>query len=522
MRTAPGSRASGPRPRSLLGERGFTLVELLVAIFILLVGLLGVVAMIDRANAETSRTKSREGATSLGRTVVEISRGIPYDELDGVNVITTINAKPGLDDADAGTAGHQIDSRNFRYTVAVTTCSLDDPRDGLGEHEAPVTYCTDTDTLPAGDPVHDRNPDDYKRVIVATTWRPGHATSTRTARQTGLIPNPVGGLGPSVVALDPISPNSQVLNAANTNNGTLDASYQVTTSRPPGEVSWSINGVRQGTATGSGTVWNFDWNLDATRADGSLKYPDCTYIVEAKAFDDKGRAGSPKALTVTLNRMRPVRPTGFSGGRNGNGNRVDLEWVSNPECDVLGYRVYRQVNGTGETLVCDTVGGDPNDTTCRDEPGPAPASGLAEYRVVAIDKDDGGTTVEGGSTAWLPIVEGNPPPTPPSNLVGCLGGVPGCNDIDGNPAGTDSPVLTWDAASDPGGISAGILYYRIYRDDDGDGVATYGDRYSVFYPTTGKPLVWIDSKPGAGGHSYWVTAVDTLYGESAPIGPVSP
>jgi prepilin-type N-terminal cleavage/methylation domain-containing protein len=513
---ARGNGVTPPRSRLLRDEGGFTLIELLVAIFILLVGLLGVVTMIVRANTETSRTKAREGATSLGRTVVEISRGIPYEDLDGASVIATLQAKPGLDDVDTGTAGHQIASRNFRYTVAVTTCSLDDPRDGLGEHDAPVTYCADTDTLPAGDPVHDRNPDDYKRVAVALTWRPSQGTSTRTVRQTGLIPNPVGGLGPSVVALDPTAPNSLVLNQANSGSSGI-ASYRATTSRTPAEVSWSINGVRQGTATGAGTVWNFDWNLAATRGDGSLKYPDCTYIVEAEAFDDKGRAGTPKALTVTLNRMRPVEPSGFNGGRNGNGNRVDLEWVPNPECDVLGYRVYRQVNGTGEALVCDSVGGDPNDTTCIDEPGPAPASGLAEYRVVAVDKDDGGAVVEGNSTPWLPIVEGNPPPTSPTNLVGCIGGVPGCNDIDGNPAGTDSPVLTWDAASDPGGFSAGILYYRIYR----DGV-TYGDRYDVFYPAAGKPLVWIDSKPGSGGHSYYVSAVDTLYGESPLIGPVSP
>ena len=510
MRMAPGSR-------SLRGQRGFTLVELLVAIFILMVGLLGVVAMIDRANAETSRTKSREGATSVGRTVVEISRGIPYDELDGANTIATLQAKPGLDDADDVAAGHQIESRNFRYTVAVTTCSLDDPRDGLGEHEAPVTYCTDTDTLPPGDPVHDRNPDDYKRVTVALTWRPSQGPSTRTARQTGLIPNPVGSLGPSVVDLVPTSPNSLVLNEGNSTAGT--ASYQATTSRTPAEVSWSLSGVRQGTATGSGTVWNFTWNLDATRADGSPKYPDCVYLVEAEAFDDKGRAGTPKALTVTLNRKRPVKPRDFSGGRNGNGNLVDLEWAANPECDVIGYRVYRRINGGPETQVdgCDTVGGDVNDTTCLDESAPAPALGMLEYMVVAFDKDDANAVARGEPSDWIPIVEGNPPPTAPTNLVGCLGGMPGCNDIEGNPAGTDSPVLRWDAASDPGGISAGILYYRIYR-----GSATYGDRYDVFYPTAGKPLVWIDSKPDSGGHSYYVTAVDTLYGESGPIGPVSP
>ena len=46
------------------GERGFTLVEVMVAIMILLVGVLGVVSMVDGANAVTSKTKAREGGTN--------------------------------------------------------------------------------------------------------------------------------------------------------------------------------------------------------------------------------------------------------------------------------------------------------------------------------------------------------------------------------------------------------------------------------------------------------------------------
>jgi prepilin-type N-terminal cleavage/methylation domain-containing protein len=504
------------RTPSLRPERGFTLVELLVAIFVLLVGLLGVVAMIDHANATTSRTKSREGATALGRTVVEISRGIPYEDLDGTNVIATLQSKSGLEDTDTGTSGHQIDSRNFRYTVAVTTCSLDDPRDGFGTHDAPVVYCPDTDTLPVGDPARDRNPDDYKRVIVEATWRMGQGTSTRTTRQTGLIPNPVGGLGPSIVDLAPTSPNSLVLTAANTPTGT--ASYRATTSRTPAEVSWSLNGSRQGNATGAGTVWDFTWDLEATRADGSLKFPDCTYIVEAEAFDDKGRAGAPRAITVTVNRKRPATPSDFAGGRNVNGNNVDLEWAPNPECDILGYRVYRGVGGGPiNTLVCPASGSYLNAASCVDETAPDPSAGTLQYELVAVDKDENNNVLEGTRTSPITIVEGNSAPTTPTNLVGCIGGTPGCNDIDGNPAGSGSPVLSWDPATDPGGVSSGIFFYRIYRDGN-----TYADRYHVFFPASGKPLVWLDSRPGAGGHSYRVSAVDTLYGESVLTSPVTP
>ncbi len=44
-----------------------TLIEVMVATMILLVGVLGTVTMIDGANATTSKTKAREGATHLGR-----------------------------------------------------------------------------------------------------------------------------------------------------------------------------------------------------------------------------------------------------------------------------------------------------------------------------------------------------------------------------------------------------------------------------------------------------------------------
>ena len=45
------------RPSS---QAGFTLIEVLVAMFILLVGVLGVVTMVNNANAITSKTKARD------------------------------------------------------------------------------------------------------------------------------------------------------------------------------------------------------------------------------------------------------------------------------------------------------------------------------------------------------------------------------------------------------------------------------------------------------------------------------
>src|SRR2546421_507818 len=52
-------------------EAGFTLVELMIAIMILLVGVLGSVALVDGANRTTAANKGREGATNVARDVIE-------------------------------------------------------------------------------------------------------------------------------------------------------------------------------------------------------------------------------------------------------------------------------------------------------------------------------------------------------------------------------------------------------------------------------------------------------------------
>jgi prepilin-type N-terminal cleavage/methylation domain-containing protein len=64
-------------------ESGFSLVEVVVAVTILLVGVLGVVAMVDGANAASSQNKAREGATSVARSIVEVGRAVMYGRAPG-------------------------------------------------------------------------------------------------------------------------------------------------------------------------------------------------------------------------------------------------------------------------------------------------------------------------------------------------------------------------------------------------------------------------------------------------------
>jgi prepilin-type N-terminal cleavage/methylation domain-containing protein len=488
-------------------QSGFTLVEVMVAITLLLVGVLGTVTMIDGANAVTTETKAREGATALARSVLEISRGVQYRDLTGAEVLAQLATRPGLSDADPAT-GHQVESRNFVYTVTPSVCSMDDAKDGLGDHDEPaVSFCSESSATGSDD----RNPDDYRRISVALAWAPRGGESDNLV-QRALVTNPVGGLGPSVTSLQPDTPDT----AAITQSSVESPSYDVTTSGAADTVSWSVDGARLGDASGAGTSWGFNWDLGTADAP---EFVDCTYVLQAEAFDEKGRAGTPSALTVTLNRRAPFPPANFAGGRNLNLAFVDVQWDHNPECDVAKYRVYRGTEPAAvDTLVCERLKSEP--TECVDEG--APSAVTLYYQVVAVDSWPAGGDREGDRSGYLEVgsEEDNEAPAAPASLTVCLGGgVDPCDDIDGNAAPDGTAVLSWPEAVDPDGT---VAFYRVYRAEgaaEPGELPTYADRLDILFKVPDKPLVFVDST-AAGTQSYWVSAVDELFGESAPVGPV--
>jgi Tfp pilus assembly protein PilV len=469
------------RLRSLRSEGGFTLIEVMVAITILIVGVLGTVALIDGANATTSTTKGREGATNLARELIENSRAVDYDKVTQTALAYELQQRPGLADINPAN-GWQVQRRRITYTIEVTACTFDDGTDDTGTHDA--TFCSNSATSPAGD----SNPDDYRKVVFTVSWKDG--PNTRHVGQTGIVNNPAGGLGPSISSLvcNSCQPGDVV------GPGASSAAFTVQ-SAAADTVNWSADDGRPASlATDGPTTWHFTWQLGNVGSFSCATTPnwtlDGTYLVSAQAFDVRSVPGDLKTRPVLVDRSAPAPPCGLDGGRNG--GIVDLQWLANPERDIAGYRVFRVKVGaeTTDAEVCPLT----SDTSCFD-PSPPSAATYPMLQYYLRAEDGGGRkTVSALKTISQ---SGNTPPTAPASLTASV--------IDGK------PVLTWTAASDPDGS---IRLYRIYR----DGV-TYADRYDL---VDGQQLSYTDKRGDAGAHRYWVTAVDNRFAESPPVGPVTP
>jgi hypothetical protein len=426
----------------------------------------GALSMVVGADQRIGITRAREAATNVQRELVERVRSIPYTQLTQGSIYAQLQALPGLEDASAA-AGYQLRRRGDLYTLALSVCTRDDPRDGLGPHAAGL-FC-------AGEAAGttDGNPDDYKLVTVDVAW------SGRQSRQQAVINNPGNAAGPAVCDL---ALNAGVNGVITSVLGAVTVSLCI--SFAPVTVSWSVDGAVQGTAGGSGTNWSFVWPISALF--------DGTYQVGARAFDAAGVSGPGRSLTVTLNRFVPLAPVGLAAGRNG--GVVDAEWLANKERDIVGYTLYR---GATQVASCAQT----TDTACQDTA--PPNLPLLTYTLVALDRDpNSGALRQGVASAPVTVTQLNTRPNTPTALSAST-------NADG------ATVLTWSAPvpADPN-LGDSIAFYRIYR--DGTAVSNRFDRTGL-----GTQTSYVDGHSGGSAHTYWVTAVDTQLAESLMAGPVT-
>lgn len=370
-------------PRSMLGDqRGFTLVEVLVAATLLVIGVLGTMAMVDSSNAETRLSGGREGATNLAREVVEGARSLGYDELLPASVDARLQALPGLATTTPGS--WTVKRRGITYSISTSLCSVDDPKDGYGSH-AGATYCADS----ASTGTTDAQADDFKRLTVDASW--SRNSGTRSLRQVALIDSPAS-KGPRIISLVATAPVVANPAAPKITSASVTAvSFKATAPAGVASVTYAVDGVDKGQAVraANGSDWTFDLSL-AGLSDGG-------YDVSARAVDARGVAGPEFTIPMTLIRGQPAAPRGLVGGPNTvyvNGTStpvVELEWKANSERNVIGYRAYNARNA----LVCPANAQTLSlKLSCIDM-----ANTGGTYTVKALYRDANGTVQEGpGST----------------------------------------------------------------------------------------------------------------------------
>lgn len=489
MNTASSSSADTIRPisvsmrgRATLGRQdGFTLVELMAAALVLVIGMLAVLTVLNTGVSKTTLNRQRVGATNLARELTEAARIANYQRLAPATIAQELQlSSASLESSSA--AEWTVTRENATYTIQADVCAFDDPADQLAS-VVPDNRCANNPTGANGD----LNGDDFRRLTVQVNWvdREGDPT---TFQQTTLIANPAGGIGPRILTFP---------QAADVGPGQNTANFSLT-STISGAIGWNADdGLSNGVATRTDntyTKWAISWPLGPVGSTDAVL--DGTYLVTAQALDDRGIAGDTKVSTVRVNRSLPFAPRGFVGGRNTRvGDWVDLEWNLNSERDIIGYRVFwagaDNTVGTGDDVrVCPGTGA-PSDRlsndadTCTDTSGVSGA-GAARFYIYAIDSSTPDPT---GERTTLDIKAANARPDGPQALV---------------VSGADEATLDW---SPPAG--GGIAFYRIYR--GGTGLEHRTGR------TTESKYVDFGATAGA---DYFVTAVDEDFNESEPIGPV--
>src|SRR5215213_9663533 len=93
-------------------ERGFTLIDVMVTMLLLVVGIAGAIAMIDGANARTLANKEREAGNAVTREVIEAARSVPYRQLAPNTAVATLKAIPGLEDSTPLSTAWTVRRRN--------------------------------------------------------------------------------------------------------------------------------------------------------------------------------------------------------------------------------------------------------------------------------------------------------------------------------------------------------------------------------------------------------------------------
>jgi prepilin-type N-terminal cleavage/methylation domain-containing protein len=503
-------RYDGPR-----AQDGFTLIEVLIAAVVLVVGLTVLFGLLDSSVKATAATRTREGATSLAREILEDTRTLGYSTIGPNSIVGELQAMHGLANTSGG-ATWQIARRGVTYTVVVNACAIDDPKDGWGKHvnafnENPFCKDPGEQEYKAGETVEDSQPEDLKRITAEVTWIAKGRKPV--VRQVETLTSAGGQPGLNASGLKLYEPNlfkpatAPIVYEAPVGNKLV---FSVQSPAGTSGMQWSLDGVRQENEPEyvKSTEWRFSWSIPLPNVS------DGTYQVGVQAVDATGVHGPPISIPVTLIRTEPAAPKVSYGGFNevyvpGSEVKkkvVELQWQPDSERNVIGYRVFNQAG----TEVCPgspaTLSLQPSciDFGASGSPSSLTYSVVALYRQAALPERIKLSEVISPGPAGT-FTTSTTPKTP--NELGEVQGKKAWVEAEKNPEGP--VILKWKAPA--GGPP--IAFYRIYR-----GSPNYTERYGV---ASAASTEFTDNSATT-PHQYWVTAVSETMTESPFAGPLGP
>lgn len=272
-------RTSDTRRRFLDAESGMTLIEVLVAMFILAVAVVALASTAVSSLSAVRLGKDRQNATQLASTVLEEVRGLPFEDV----ILDTADGPPALYNAVTNSTC-ATQGGDCEVVVRVAGGAVDHVRTS-GKLTA-TTYVTEVTGSASRE----------LRVTVVVTWT--GTTGDHTVRQQTLVAEATRGLPAPSFTVTPTSPTetgveteticfdhtlnntgekdkySWQLFGSNQSTGVLEpGQYQTRTVNEPDDSGNVTSESREGfrvQSTSEGAHW-FGWALFAVPSTGSLQ-----------------------------------------------------------------------------------------------------------------------------------------------------------------------------------------------------------------------------------------------------------
>lgn len=300
--------------RRLVHDDGLSLVEILVALFLLALVLMGLASTMTASLASITRDEQRVRATQLANQLLEDLRVVPWDDLgfyagdggyqavfDGADTVTLTGVRPS--GSRAPLPGPRTVTRDgVQYTTMLNAVWYDESGDGQAPsdpdpHDAKRTHVTIAWTDRSG-AVRSFDSEAIRVPTVAEVPAPSGTPSPSPTASPSPSPSPTTGMQISDYTISPT-----IVTITPSGDTQSDINVSVTTSLPVATPTLTYNTVTVGMqeVVGSGST---QWTHIVAAGNGTFNPGDYTFTVTANGSAESD--SESKAVTFVQPVLDPV------------------------------------------------------------------------------------------------------------------------------------------------------------------------------------------------------------------------